>query len=185
MILMPPFSLFTCLRLPSVLRVDVDKRKFAVFVLPTTPYPIRTVPQFTLTDLGFARLGFAIAPRVETDWKGSPHQITKCFHRVGHQTFGSPDLHLGIVERPASVLNARLHLCFISAPCSFSSFPLRVRSKADRDGLKLLSIHLSSTSLPLISEHRLCCALMHDGQRLKEDLTPARSRAFSACSVVV
>ena len=122
MILMPPFSLFTCLRLPSVLRVDVDKRRFAVFVFPPTPYPKQTVPQLTLTSLGFARLRFAIAPRVETDWKSSLHQISKCFHRVGHHAFGSPDCHLGIIERPASVLNPRLHLCFISAPCSFSQF---------------------------------------------------------------
>jgi len=129
MILMPPFSLFTCLRLPSVLRVDVDKREFAVFVLPPTPYPMKTVPQITLTDLGFARLRFAIAPRVETKWKSSLHQISKCFYRVGHHIFGSPDCHLGLVERPVSVLTARLHLCSIFAPCSFSNFLLRVRRK--------------------------------------------------------
>lgn len=62
-------------RLPSVLRVNVDKRKLAVFVLPKTRYLIEPVPQLTLTESGFARLQFAVAPRVQIDSKIPPPKV--------------------------------------------------------------------------------------------------------------
>jgi hypothetical protein len=114
----------------------------AVFVLPFTPYLIGTLPQIMLTEWSHARLQFVIAPRVQIDWKSSPHQISTWFHRVGNHAVGSSSCHLGLLN---GLFRSWMRNSFC-AP-SFAWLLLRLSAasseKADRDASKLLSLHLS------------------------------------------